>query len=389
MSNKVFVIFEWVISLALGLTSIFCMKGVIQNYISGATSFRMYYEPITELPTLTICPIHEFRSYTYGKDFIIIYSQYNSKGFTLLEGKNNLLHENMPTHEEVYLKKITTFWSKETCFILATNTSIDYFYLMNITIKYDDIMQEKDIPSLRIQLTSKANSYGLIKSYWPDGEVLTFDFGKFTYQAEVEIVAKKNVFIEDKGQCSNDSFHKTIMLSDDFETCPRKCLPLLLPDLELPLCKDDNETECIVNRIGDITDFSIKKACQTLEFEGKVTSEMKLESNMHRSLSFFYHFAQPANTIVSEEYLVYDFIGMVASIGGTLGLFIGFSFTSLATFVINIFKKLKDNSTIKDDVTGTTLPNADIEKFEESQQAIQKLQFQMDQVLKEMSMRRQ
>ena len=29
---------------------------------------------------------------------------------------------------------------------------------------------------------------------------------------------------------------------------------------------------------------------------------------------------------VSKEYLIYDFIGMIGSVGGTIGMFIGFSF---------------------------------------------------------------
>ena len=379
---KAFQILEWVISLALGLTSISFMKEVILNYISGATSFKIYDEPIIELPTITICPIHESRIYAYGKDFFIMFSHDDSKGITLSEGMNHLLNQ------EVYLKKIKTTWTKETCFILATNMSIDNFNVMNITIKYDDLMPEKDIPSLKIQLTSKANSYGLIKSYWPDGEVLTFEFTKFTYQAEVGIVSKKNVFLEEKGQCSNNSFHKTIMLSDDFQTCPRKCLPLILPDLDLPLCQNDNETDCIVNRIADLTDFSLKKACRTLEFDGKVSSETKLKSSLHHSMSFFYHFSQSTNVIVSEEYLVYDFIGMVASIGGTLGLFIGFSFTNLATCLLNFIKKCKADVKVEEDVAKVEFTNSFLQKIEESQEAIQKLQIQMDQVLKDISLRK-
>ena len=38
---------------------------------------------------------------------------------------------------------------------------------------------------------------------------------------------------------------------------------------------------------------------------------------------------------VEEEFLVHDFVGMVASIGGTLGLFIGFSFLGGTTFLLN------------------------------------------------------
>ena len=39
--------------------------------------------------------------------------------------------------------------------------------------------------------------------------------------------------------------------------------------------------------------------------------------------------------IVSQEYLVYDYIGMIGSVGGTLGLFLGFSFLDLIYSLIN------------------------------------------------------
>ena len=38
------------------------------------------------------------------------------------------------------------------------------------------------------------------------------------------------------------------------------------------------------------------------------------------------------------EYLVYDIDGMIGSIGGTLGLFIGFSFLDVIKEIINVCK---------------------------------------------------
>ena len=48
---------------------------------------------------------------------------------------------------------------------------------------------------------------------------------------------------------------------------------------------------------------------------------------------------------VEEEYLVHDFVGMLGSIGGTLGLFIGFSFlgglTNLLSHIQSCLKKMR------------------------------------------------
>ena len=47
-------------------------------------------------------------------------------------------------------------------------------------------------------------------------------------------------------------------------------------------------------------------------------------------------FASTVATI-NEEYLIYDFSGMVGSLGGNLGLFVGFSFRDFFSFLIEIF----------------------------------------------------
>ena len=46
-------------------------------------------------------------------------------------------------------------------------------------------------------------------------------------------------------------------------------------------------------------------------------------------------FASPPKVIVKEEYLIYDNVSMISSIGGTMGLCIGFSFYNLANLLKN------------------------------------------------------
>ena len=47
-----------------------------------------------------------------------------------------------------------------------------------------------------------------------------------------------------------------------------------------------------------------------------------------REIYFAYNFAPPKTETVHEEYLIYDAIGLIGSVGGTLGMFIGFSFSN-------------------------------------------------------------
>ena len=57
-------------------------------------------------------------------------------------------------------------------------------------------------------------------------------------------------------------------------------------------------------------------------------------------IEMMYTFKAPASVKVLEEYLIYDTIGMIGSAGGTLGLFIGFSFSNIIAFIINVIEKI-------------------------------------------------
>ena len=53
-------------------------------------------------------------------------------------------------------------------------------------------------------------------------------------------------------------------------------------------------------------------------------------------------FDNPGRVTVYIEYLLYDFISTLGNVGGTLGLFIGFSFSGLITFILNFLIKMVD-----------------------------------------------
>ena len=46
---------------------------------------------------------------------------------------------------------------------------------------------------------------------------------------------------------------------------------------------------------------------------------------------------------VKEEYVIYDFVGMISSIGGNLGLFIGFSFFDAFCWLVDLIQKWISN----------------------------------------------
>ena len=50
---------------------------------------------------------------------------------------------------------------------------------------------------------------------------------------------------------------------------------------------------------------------------------------------------------IEKEYLIHDFIGMLGSIGGTLGIFIGFSFLGIISSMLEQLQVLLDHLCFK------------------------------------------
>ena len=127
---------------------------------------------------------------------------------------------------------------------------------------------------------------------------------------------------------------------------------------KLPLCNstNSNEFKCPKKMAETIWYEVIRtdgcpKPCSILYYQGKVTLKQKYPrsyvASEHRDeaarIKFSYGFASPELVDVHQEFLVYDTIGMIGSVGGTLGMCIGFSFTSSISFVLNVIKKLNFN----------------------------------------------
>ena len=70
------------------------------------------------------------------------------------------------------------------------------------------------------------------------------------------------------------------------------------------------------------------------KYQGKY-SDKKYQSHVAFHLAF-----NPPRVHVEDEYLIYDLLAMISSIGGTLGLCIGFSFTEFTAFILRFIERL-------------------------------------------------
>ena len=104
-----------------------------------------------------------------------------------------------------------------------------------------------------------------------------------------------------------------------------------------PICETHEEWVCAWEMINpsffNYTENPYPKSCMIIQYFGEV--ELKYQRDQKYEAYFSYNFAPPKTVMVHEEYLIYDTIGFLGSIGGALGLCIGFSFSNTITFLLD------------------------------------------------------
>ena len=348
-NNPPFFLLEWFLFLILAVTSGFFMKEVILNYFSKATSFKIYDEEIEELPSITVCPDPAQNSLQYGKDFEIFYGKSN---ITLVEGTNDIKFNDF--EESVILEKLTTY-QFGTCYMISTNKDHNQFNAEGgfeiFYLSYADHIQHDKFPTAKIFIASKQNSYGTANSYWAEGDVMKFDIDKNTYKVGIQLDIAKEIYLIEKGLCQEESFQNCLgaeLAKQDYSSCLKECVAYSLPNKDLPICETTEEMLCSLELIQSIfqeiaTKRICKKSCTTFDIFGEVAVIAINKSEIFHYKTIYYTIAPPYLVKVSEEYIIYDIIGMVASIGGTLGLFVGFSFTNVTSFLVEVLKKFMKN----------------------------------------------
>ena len=355
------------------LASLLLAWEVLQNYKSLDSSFKRKELPLRSAPATTIC-FNGNKTFTYGTHFNI------SKFDTLLEftkGKNeHVLRENeFVSQSKIKLVKlISVFYG--TCYritFITTSRKLVENTFDVFSISFEKSIPVEDIPELHIHFTSEVNSYGITRSHWLDGDDLSFEMNKDQTFLEIGLKEEHYTFLDSKSKCRIEPFYECFgsrFVRDQLSNCSKKCLPHSLPEKTMPqntltycdfhsvekICASKASLDIKTNLIT--TGKCLEKSCSTIQFTGKITLQEKSRQSIHtKSIAFYY--LPPVSMTVYEEYLIYDFARMLGSIGGTLGMCIGFSFVGMCSFMLIQIQKLfnyinsnvdTDNEVIPDDI---------------------------------------
>ena len=146
--------------------------------------------------------------------------------------------------------------------------------------------------------------------------------------------------------CWAEQFAKTTEFN-----CSKKCVPVILRsvmeniDHDIPECFDNYEEYCMLGMEGfKITQrlkSSCLKQCQSKSSRLDIRKVKAKSIYKQGEIQVDIFFTVLPEKISYKEYLIYDGIGMFGSIGGSLGLFVGFSiFDSLCPILEFLLKKL-------------------------------------------------
>ena len=171
----------------------------------------------------------------------------------------------------------------------------------------------------------------------------------------LQLYATHRKFINYTSTCSKfltTSCEKDKLAKIDFGNALDPCLAVSLPSTIMGVEQIKNlSTDCkdVINYRDSVYAFGsflyeaehhCEKHCSEITYTGKVSWITR--SSKAYNMSWENKFASD-KVEIHEEYVLMDITGVVGGIGGTLGLFIGFSFRDIVVWILQRLKALIQN----------------------------------------------
>ena len=159
-------------------------------------------------------------------------------------------------------------------------------------------------------------------------------------------------------QYLQDDCGSNIIGNYNYSECENPCMAVSLPKTSTnDLAFKDKECQTVGDRVCMMWKFNsalnevlekCPKNCENVQYNGKSTFLLQTDEDHTYSRKWNYAFANK-KIEVEEEYIIMDETGVIGAVGGTLGLFIGFSFRDITGLLIDglkwVFKRKRVSST--------------------------------------------
>ena len=329
-------------------------KSLMKQYKITPLAFMMRPSSETNITmNLTVRNLFDEVTYELNRDFSIGVSNSISHPIPLNIGINTIKEGE---HLQNYLVKENPSTRYGKCYVIIPN-QLQMKPLLDtwsVAIARNITSENKDMNKMLIQISANDTFNSLnFKASGVTNEITEHIFTEEeTGYLEINYTEKNMEFIKD---CSEVTFHrcfaKRIMEASEFN-CSKKCIPIFTQSLmenidhDIPQCSNSDEEYCMVGVKNYKMYIALKSECLK-QCKNKV-AQLDMEKVFAKpvfyigdvQLDLYFHMAP--ERLSFKEYLIYDGITMFGSIGGSLGLFVGFSlFDSLSLvleYVLKIFK---------------------------------------------------
>ena len=269
------------------------------------------------------------------------YEGINQEPIELKLGETKINNETMleMITDMVRLESITTF--NGTCFKISYGDikHVDVVNYLYFHVELNSNIPTAELPILETYFTSEENAYGISMKKFEDGDEVLVEVEQEVF---VHLNHEKTVFLESKGQCNNDhTFYECFagkIMNLNYSSCPKRCTPISYSNLKtsIPLCETEEEIKCAKDlAFMELLSKSCLKYCKSVSYSAKNVWKNEIPNGKQGRNFYVFYRTTTDEMFVNEEYLIYDFNSMIGSIGGTLGLFIGFAFSNVISSVLN------------------------------------------------------
>ena len=380
------------------LVTLFFVRKSVEECLSGDMAYDVKEVPVTldDLPTLTICLESDIssESVTYGQDFsidLVVKVKEDEKVITLVEDQNVRTMLSL----EIRLSRFWQRLKREKLYLQENKQNVCYkitsIWIGNELINLHDLLLQfilnfqtkSKFRSLKVKLsfTSEEDSYWLSDEPWFDGNIEEFitssthennylhgsanDMNFEVLDYDIQVTQINNI----ESTCSPESSYKCYaehfarlashkedglykaINSSEFHLCKPFSMPLV--DKKIAFCKDETDRayfEMMVSKIEEKLRTKCGMSCNSKHY--KVRSIAQFDNNGSQltsanHLSFRYKFGTPQGSrfsgpikLIRQGYHVSSWLGTVGNVGGTFGLFLGFSFLSVFRWLTAMAKKI-------------------------------------------------
>ena len=328
-------------SLTICIANAFKSK-VLKEKVGTARKAIFVQDGLHSMNNTSVWDLFFEAAYKLDQDFVLNRVENSKKGLRLVKLKvgdnNGLIVEEMPTMKRGLCYNIIHL---EAALIGSEKISIGVEPLNNTLTDPDD-----QPSSVNIFLTSVNTRYNVIKHHWPFVSPFTTQKNfKFRRLVNLQIHEIKWKFYKGNPDCiqgcgPEQCLNENVLLS---ATCKVKCLPVVLlgfyRNSSLAKCHSSADNDCMFKHFEAYYKSSEYEACEKPESD----TQFLVDEND----SYFLDMPNPKDAVyinmehpedketVKQEIRIYDEASLIGSLGGTLGLFIGFSFLGVFDYLFD------------------------------------------------------